>query len=43
MFLGYNETVSDLFMKKYDNAQIKSENHLALAYKAILSSGAHTQ
>ena len=27
-------------MKKYDNTRIKSENHLVLAYQAILSSGA---
>ena len=27
--------------KNKGNAQIKSENHLALAYKAILPSGAH--
>ena len=33
--------VNGSFMKKYDNARIKNENRLVLAYQAILSSGAH--
>ena len=29
------------FEKKYDNARIKTEHHLVLAYQTILSSVAH--
>ena len=40
--VGYNMKESQRFIfEKYDDARIKSENRLVMAYQAILCFGAH--